>query len=322
MNRLKPLHVVFLAITSMVIMVPPAKASLIQVIQLIYTEIQTLLGGYNAIIQQQNAAGQTTINSHKMSADTLGGIIAEQTKTLGTLEQKLNFGSFGSQGEFRIDAIAPSGCFSKKSSTDFKNWAKAKEKATKETWPSINAYAAVRKDIDFGQDRSDRRGIFQRAKELGLLEMGLYPTRKLNSEEYEIWVEMIKYLTVPQPISEDGALSPANKLRLIQENERYKQMVGIVQSSLLRNALLHKKLDGDISREEMLLSYEVYANSFKRTRSSNLKTENGLAKELAEANARALDVQLELNETNEAIESLLTILAIESTDNFAKRINK
>lgn len=321
-KQLKFTHWIFIVFTGVCVIAPPAKANLAAVIALINSVIQTTLGGFNALIHMENANGQAIANSHKMSAETLGGIMANQTKTLGSLEQKMNFGSFGKIGDLKINAISSSGCFTKKKADTYKDWMNTKEQAFTEKLPELNAYAAVQAEIDFGQDSRSRRGIFNRAKELGLLEMGLHPTRKLSTEEYEIWVDLIKYLTVPSPISEKSALSPAAKLKLIQNTERYKQLVGVVQESLLRHALSNKRLEGDLSRNEMITSYEAYANSFERTRSANLKTQAGVLKELAEAEAMSLDLNAEINQTNESIEALLTVIAIDSTDNYAKRINQ
>ena len=320
-KKLKKLHLVIILITGLCI--PFAShANIAQAIQLILNFIGVNLAGFNANIQQESAGAHSTINALKMSADVTGGVIAEQTKQLLKNSYKFEFGEFGTVGEIKINSTAPSGCMRKKDASVFKKYAEELENAMEVDFKSINEYAKLKANVDVKADRDHRKVVAERAKQLGLDDMGFFPNRNLDAAEYELWKEMVPFLTVPKPISSSSTLLPGKRSQMAKNSERYKMLIGMVQQAMLQQGVFYKELEGeDQSRADIFKKYLAYANSFKRTKANNAKTKAGLERELAEAESILVDIETEYLERQETITNLMTILAISSTDEMADSLN-
>jgi len=320
-KKLKKRHWIIIAITGLIL--PFAShANLAQVIQLILSFIGVNTAGFNGNIQQESAGAHSTINALKMSADVTGGVIAEQTKQLLNSKYKFEFGEFGRVGQIKINSTAPSGCMRKKDASVFKEYVKEYEKAMDVDFKIINDYASLKTSVDVKSDRDYRKVIHERSKQFGLDKMGFYPNRNLDPAEFELWKEMVPFLTVPKPISSNSTLLPAKKNQLAKNTERYRLLAGMVQQAMLRQGVFYKEINEDgESRADIFKKYYAYANSYKRTKASNLKTKAGLERELTEAESILVDIESEYLQRQEILTNLMTIIAITSADEMADSIN-
>lgn len=313
-------HVVFIALT-LVLVSPPAQASFIQVVMTVLNFINTNMAGYTGVMESLGQGANSQVNSDKQGAEVVVGSLAEQTKTLGGLNYKLNFGSFGTLAGININGVAPGGCLGKKRQSTHKMFLDMKDDTSNEIFPSVNEYAGVHESFDYDEDVAERKVVNNLMKEYDFPLAGLVPNENITEAQRGLWSKYVQFFTVPSPIT----ISGVGKVGSVDEKSiqaaRYQAMVGILQKTMLDYGDRYTKVDDDVmSRADVLESYRIYANSDKRVQATNLKTSAGVERELAEAQSMIIDVNSELVNSQDSINGLLTILAVTSTDEVADEL--
>lgn len=318
-KNLKIIHCVFIAFT-LVVISTPAKASLAQVVQLIVNFMTTNIAGFSGNIQQNSAGAQSQANALEMSTEVLGGVIADQTKTLGKLEYELQYGDFGRLGHIRINGVAPGGCFGKKRESNFKEYAKLVDETNETVFPEVNDYASPVFNYDRDEDLAERKAILDKMEETNFPLDGIFIGDNITLEQREVWADFVRHMTIPSPVVISKMGPPGSVDDQMVSAFRFKVMAGQVQKALLAQSDKYVKTDGNDSRMDVLKQYQAYAASYKRTRATNLKTEAGVQRELAEAQSMLLDIEAEIMDVNKSITGLLGVLAVNATDEMADEL--
>lgn len=315
-KNFKFIHWVFISITLFTV-ATPAKASLAQVVLLVANFIETNIAGFSGVIRQLSAGAQSQANALQMSTEVIGGTIAEQTKSLGKLEYKLQFGQFGSLGSVRINSVAPGGCLSKKRELNFKKYALLVDETNESVLPEINSYSTPVLGYDRDEDIAARKNTLDRMEASDFPLEGLFINENISLDQRDLWAEFVKHVTTPSPIviSKMGPAGQADDQYIAAY--RYQTLLSQLQKTMLSQGDMYTALEGEPSRADVLKQYQAYASSFKRTRATNLKTEAGVQRELAEAQSMILDVDSEIMKVNKSITGLLSILAIDAADEMA-----
>lgn len=319
-SKFSKVHVAII-VMALFTMSPPAQASIVQVITTIVNFINTNIAGFSGVIQSMGQGANTQVNSDKQSTEVLAGTIAEQTKTLGSLKYKLNFGSFGSLGQFKINGVAPGGCFGKKRDASHKKFLEIAENTEKNVLPTINEYAGVHDNFDYKEDTAERKAVLDLMKQHDFPLEGLLPSSNITEAQRALYSRYVQFITVPSPITISGVGRAGSTDEKSIATARYQALVGILQKAMLDYGDRYLKFDDStMSRYEMMEAYGIYANSDKRIKSTNLKTSAGVERELAEAQSMTIDVESEIMKSQDNILGLMTILAIKSTDEVADEL--
>jgi hypothetical protein len=303
-----------MSLCAIIVIAPPAKANIMQVLMLITNFITTNLNGFNASIQQESAGSQTQANAMQQSTEVLSGVIANGTKVLGQLEYSLNW-----KGSGKFNSIAAAGCLLLKGKNNDVNdsYEERFDNTIKNEMPAINDYARFDNSISIEDDKKNRTAISQIIEDSEFPLSGLFPNQNITPSQRTVWGEYVKYLTVPSPVNITG-LSGARSGNKGRQAFRYQQLVAPVQKVLLTYGDKYTaESNNEISRMDVFKTYKAIATSPKRISAMVNKTGVGLDRESALAQSMLLDVEGEIMEVNENITSLLSVMAILATDEIA-----
>lgn len=266
------------------------------------------------------------MNAQKQAVEVKSGVIADQTKTLGSEELKDHFylgPTVQMNGKsYRVMSVASSGCFGLKAS-DVVNKSREIQPVIKNQMKGARSELAESLD---GKEEQFARGVAA-IKKYQENSPGLFfgSNTSISTSEALVKSDMATMIANKKLFSSERSsnweLGGENSHDLYRAYTN--SIAGVIDKSLLQNvAVSTQQFDSDISVSNVLGMTSVLANDYSLTLANNVKMEKGRKAQLVENAYGLLNVKLEQLKKQRDIEKLYIVMAHQALVQMHKEISK
>lgn len=284
--------------------------------------------GFALDFYKKQLKGQMTQNSIKQKTEVLGGVVANQTKTLANEKLRMNFGvinTIQSGGKtLKVGSVASSGCFNKKLSEHKR---KAHENRVSyfaqwdETKGNFNNPDTTHAEIKSVVTEAYQALIHER-EHIGNPFM---PPKDLSTTDAQNLSKIAHYLVnnnnsnVSQVGINPSRNTPRNDAKV--KYDILSESITSVITDKISNSISTEFSDQlDLSARDVSMLDSGLLSSDVRVSANNLKTAKGAAAELLEYKYRQISLDVDRLRSLQNQEKLLTIMALDKLDQYHKKL--